>query len=249
MLNPNTTFVCPACDVATSSTSKLYCHLERHLGQRPFGCRLCPKKYVLKFEANRHIKEKHLRDDVDAIRLEDPNFQENPIVSIRCLRCAGTIISRDDLKQHAMKHSGVVGEEEDARVDRKDKERKRPQVKDEPNLRKLITARWKCVICGDMQPDLTEMTIHLNEHIHCIVFVCEGCDLKMETRTEALRHMVDCHEEGVRFRVEEGEEPEGELKEVCRCCGDDIASLEALRKHIELHYTSPDSELAGIKFA
>jgi len=248
MLNPNTPYVCPACDVATSSTSKLHCHLERHLGQRPFSCRLCPKKYVLKFEANRHIKEKHLRDDVDSIREEDPNYQENPIVSIRCLRCGGVITSRDDLKQHALKHSGVR-EDDEARAERRDRDRKRAQVKEEPSLRKMVTARWKCVICGEMQPDLTEMTYHLNEHIHCLTYICAVCDLHCESRTSALRHLVERHEGGAQFRVVEAEEVRREWTYVCKCCGDDIGSMHALRIHIELHYTSPDSELAGIKCA
>jgi hypothetical protein len=148
-----------------------------------------------------------------------------------------------------MKHSGVVGDEEEARTDRREKERKRPQVKEEPNLRKMVTARWKCVICGEMQPDLTEMTLHLNEHIPCLVFTCEACSHQADTRTSALRHLVEKHEDGTRFRVAPGEEMEREWKYVCKCCGDDIGSMQALRSHIELHYTSPDSELAGIKCA
>jgi len=131
MLPSNAPLQCPACSIPLSSLSKLTTHLERHLGQKPFSCKICSRAYVLKFEANRHIKEKHPNCDFEANRVDDPNYQENPQIALSCQICKGTIRNREDLRVHAMKHIRAEGEEVREKMERKLERRKRKEEKRE----------------------------------------------------------------------------------------------------------------------
>lgn len=124
---PNAPLQCPACSIPLSSVSKLTTHLERHLGQKPFSCKICSRRYVLKFEANRHIKEKHPNSDVETNRVDDPGYQENPQILISCQICKGTIRNREDLRTHALKHCYVGEDEMRSKMERKMERRKRKE--------------------------------------------------------------------------------------------------------------------------
>lgn len=217
------TLLCPYCDCAFSSTSRLVYHLGKHMEIcLDDGVKCCDYVYNTKKDFVTHLQENH----VNVNRLAND-------ANTMCKSCNFTADSAEQLQNHVEEYHSEY-------------KIKKPK-KESPKNQKCIPA--VCPECNKTFSNKYNMFAHMKSHKRTYAYACSRCGKKYSTKGNLQQHMRLIHEGvlshvcgacGERFPTRVARDVHARLHTGarpfrCRLCAAAFRAEDSLLRHLDMH--------------
>ncbi|XP_052128907.1 zinc finger protein 345 isoform X4 [Frankliniella occidentalis] len=233
-------FPCKQCPAKFSNEMVFKRHMYMSHNVPKHSCPLCKTNFGKKFELEIHIRQKHKKPE------SKPR--------IPCKDCNVTFERMIDLRVHVRdNHRSVVSRLEQA-IESKRPVLGVPITEKEADLLRQCHSRvenkdvFNCVVCKKSWPNLEKTVAHIRTHTKELLYACETCGQRFNTRGVMHRHMqvhsntkpFSCDYCDKSFSSKQNRDDHHryhtkEVKTVCESCGEFLTSASMLYYHRKIH--------------
>ncbi|XP_052694081.1 uncharacterized protein LOC128172331 [Crassostrea angulata] len=257
---------CAICGMHFKDPKYMRKHLITHSGQKNYGCSVCKRKYMRRYDLHQHLIRMHGWIKLgrgQVVESVDENYEPPPTPLMETKPMVDTEGHEEDSQDSSM--TGDILEEGEVRDigmknDSFDASLMDPDHVIYDNRHKMV-GDHKCQFCPITANSLLELDVHLEaEHYMHDPFPCRFCPTRFDKYTKLQRHVTATHP-GKRFgcsvcgklfkyyyTMKEHEKIHTEEKAwLCDFCGKGFSLQKYLIKHKERHEAIPVDESGSHK--